>query len=230
VHIKDEKELIDFYHYNTTNYHDQLKFKKGSSYGYSNNINLEEHPNDIINDIEFKDILPNLSSKRNMSLDNPLDRNQLLNLLYNSYRFKNKKSLKSPSPGAMYPLELYVIVKNVKNIEKGTYYYNREEISLNYINDFYDIHSLNVPNNDFTRNVGCMIFFVCNIENLIKKYGARAYRYCLIECGHVGQNISIVSHMLNIKSCAIGGFYDSKVRNHLNLSDNFYPLYSYVLG
>lgn len=168
---KEEKALIDFYHYNTTNYFDQLKFERGGSYGYDNGINLTKHPNDVINEYDFEDILINLSSKRNMSLEKPIDKYQLLNLLYNSYRFKDNKSLKSPSPGRIYPLELYVIIKSVKHIEKGVYYYNREKCSLNYINNFCDIYSLNVSNNDFTRNVGCMLFIVCNIDNLMSKYG-----------------------------------------------------------
>jgi len=230
VNIQEEKDLIDFYHLNTSNYYDQLISEKGYHYSDDNKINLASHPNDIINNLIFEDILPNLTSKRDMSLNNPLDKNLLLNLLYNCYRFENGKCLKSPSAGGLYPIELFIIIKNVSHVKKGVYHYNREKISLNFINEFSDIHELNVPNNNFTRNVACMIFLVCNIDNLMGKYGARAYRYCLIECGHVGQNISIVSNNLGIKSCAIGGFYDSKVRNHLNLSDNFYPLYSYVLG
>lgn len=228
--ILNQKDIIDFFHFNSTNYSDQLKYSKGNNFGYENEIHLVEHPNDILNEFNFKDTLPNLSSKRNMSLSKPIHKEQLLNVLHNSYRFENNKNLKSPSAGGIYPLELYVIIQNVKGIEKGVYHYNRENVSLNYINDFFDISMLNVPNNNFTENVGCMVFFVCNIKNLLNKYGARAYRYCLIECGHVGQNISIVSDKLNVKSCAIGGFYDAKVKNYLNLNEDFYPLYSYVLG
>jgi len=226
----EQKELIDFFHYNTTNYSEQLKYEKGNVFGYDNKIHLIENLNDISIELSYKEILPNLSSKRPMSAKEPLHREQLLNLLYNSYRFKNDKSLKAPSAGGIYPLELYVVIQNVEGIEKGVYHYNREEISLNFINGFSNIPRLNVPSNNFTENVGCMIFFVCNITNMMNKYGARGYRYCLIECGHIGQNISIVSDHLNIKSCAIGGFYDARVKKHLNLSDNFYPLYSYVLA
>ncbi|GIP64588.1 hypothetical protein J32TS6_31430 [Virgibacillus pantothenticus] len=154
----EDKQLIDFYHYNTTNYHDQLLYEKGGSFGYENNIAVSKHPNDVIENIDFHQILPDLSSKRDMSLNNPLDKSEILNLLYNSYRFNNKKSLKSPSPGGIYPLELYLVIQNVKGIEKGVYLYNREKVSLSFINNFHDIYSLNVPSNNFIKNVGCMIF------------------------------------------------------------------------
>ena len=229
---EEAKKLIDFFHYNTTNYSHQLLFEKGKTYGYKNNINNLKHPKDIISNMKFKqkDILPTLHSRRDMKSTNPIERTELLNLLYHTYRFEKGKNLKAPSPGGIYPLELYIVIKNVVGVDPGVYIYNRETISLSYINNYCDISALNVPNNEFTKNVGCMIFFVCNIKNIMDKYGARAYRHCLIECGHIGQNLSIVSNQLDIKSCAIGGFYDSKVRKSLNISDNFYPLYAYVLG
>lgn len=228
----ENKKIIDFFHNNTTNYFHQLIFEKGSNYGYKNNLNISEHPYDVLVNMKDTetDILPTLSSKRNMTLMKTLDRRSLLNVLYHTYRFEEEKSLKSPSPGGIYPLELYIIINKVTGVKPGVYFYDRKNIKLSYMNNFNNIYELNVPSNEFTKNVGCMIFFVCNINNLMNKYGARAYRYCLIECGHVGQNLSIVSDKLNIKSCAIGGFYDNKVKKYLNLGDNLYPLYAYVLG
>ncbi|MCG4627831.1 hypothetical protein, partial [Anaerostipes hadrus] len=75
MNIQEEKDLIDFYHLNTSNYYDQLISEKGYHYSDDNKINLASHPNDIINNLIFEDILPNLTSKRDMSLNNPLNKN-----------------------------------------------------------------------------------------------------------------------------------------------------------
>ena len=49
------------------------------------------------------------------------------------------------------------------------------------------------------------------------KYRDRGYRLILIEAGHLGQNISVVSAALGIKSCALGGFIDDKCNEILDL-------------
>ncbi|OFL47463.1 hypothetical protein HMPREF2767_02695 [Nosocomiicoccus sp. HMSC067E10] len=231
--MKRHQYIVDFFHRNTTNYFEQLLFSRGYAYKNSKNITYKKSDLDIkpvFSMCKNNDIIPNIKSSRNFRNDFIMQKDTLFKMLHQSYRFSNNSSLKSPSAGALYPVELYIIINNVESINNGVYLYNREESILHYINSFSDLKQLNVPNNDFVKNSSCIIFMVCNLENIINKYGARGYRLCLLECGHIGQNISIVTNKLNLKSCPIGGYYDSLVKEKLNLKEDFYPLYSYAIG
>lgn len=231
----EEKYLVDFFHENTVNYNDQTLFERGERFKKGNNISTSRHSNDKRIEIPKnfdKNLIPNLKSERVMKY--PIDIADLILLLYNSYNIKMVngmlQGIKGPSAGGIYPLELYIVSKNVKGLKRGVYFYEAKNTELKFINQYSDLGSLNLPINSFTKNASCMVYFVCNIVNICNKYGARGYRYCLIECGHVAQNISIVASKLNIKYCPVGGFNDYKISKILNLNKDFYPLYSYALG
>lgn len=49
------------------------------------------------------------------------------------------------------------------------------------------------------------------------KYGERGYRYSLIDRGHLGQNIYLVSTLLKLNCCAIGGYVDGKINKLLDV-------------
>jgi SagB-type dehydrogenase family enzyme len=43
------------------------------------------------------------------------------------------------------------------------------------------------------------------------KYGQRAYRFTLLEAGHVAQNALLAAAALGLAAVPLGGFYDRKV-------------------
>jgi SagB-type dehydrogenase family enzyme len=43
------------------------------------------------------------------------------------------------------------------------------------------------------------------------KYGARAYRFALIEAGHVAQSLLLGAAALGLRTLPVGGFYDRSV-------------------
>ena len=43
------------------------------------------------------------------------------------------------------------------------------------------------------------------------KYGARAYRFALLEAGHVAQNYLLAATALGLSACPVGGFFDRRV-------------------
>jgi SagB-type dehydrogenase family enzyme len=49
------------------------------------------------------------------------------------------------------------------------------------------------------------------------KYGERAYRFMMIEAGHVGQNICLTSFALNLGCLMLGGFNDDEVDDLLGI-------------
>jgi SagB-type dehydrogenase family enzyme len=49
------------------------------------------------------------------------------------------------------------------------------------------------------------------------KYGERGYRYILLEAGHIGQNIYLVSEALGLKCCALGGTRDENLEELVDI-------------
>lgn len=49
------------------------------------------------------------------------------------------------------------------------------------------------------------------------KYGERGYRYILIETGHIGQNLYLVSEAAGIKCRALGGTRDENIEKLLDI-------------
>ena len=60
------------------------------------------------------------------------------------------------------------------------------------------------------------------------KYGARAYRFTLLEAGHVAQNFLLAVAALGLAAVPIGGFYDREVDSLLGV-DGLYESSLYLL-
>lgn len=77
-----------------------------------------------------------------------------------------------------------------------------------------------------------MIFFITSVVGRSGiKYGDRAYRHCLLEAGHIGQNFYLVSDAIGLKCCAIGGFLDQEINKLFDIDPNVeVALYILAIG
>jgi len=132
----------------------------------------------------------------------------------------------APSAGALYPLEVYVVIGNVKGIKAGVYKYKPYEHELIKIKDgdvrdelmkaaFRQIYILKAPID---------IVFAAVYERTTSKYGKRGIRYVHMEVGHAAQNVYLQAVALNLGTVVIGAFWDKEVRKVLNMPDNEHPL------
>lgn len=154
----------------------------------------------------------------------PLAINDLSSLLYYSagvHELKSEKinSRSYPSAGGKYPLEIYPVIINVKDIKSGIYHYHVRSHSLeqillgnNCLRSFYSCF-----NQEWIRQASA-IFLISSIfwKNQIK-YGERGYRYSLLDAGHLCQNLYLVSESMNLGCCEIGGFLDNKLNALLDI-------------
>lgn len=62
------------------------------------------------------------------------------------------------------------------------------------------------------------------------KYRDRAERYCMIEAGHICQNILLTAEALGLGACPVGAFRDAEVLDVLGLGDDYLPLYLIPAG
>ncbi|MEN3046575.1 MAG: SagB/ThcOx family dehydrogenase [Candidatus Hydrothermales bacterium] len=118
-----------------------------------------------------------------------------------------------PSAGALYPIEIYLIVQNVEGLKKGIYHYNVREHSLEFIKegDFKnEIFKAGLFQEMFL-SAPLTLIYTAIFKRTTYKYDDRGYRYVYMEAGHVAQNVSLQCVSLGLSSCVIGAFFDSMV-------------------
>jgi len=150
------------------------------------------------------------------------------------YRFRA-----SPSAGATYPLEIYVVVGEKKVlveenvfIDAGIYKYDvyRHSLVLIKAGDYRKQLSDAALRQEWVRNAAVDIVICAVYERTTSRYGDRGIRYVHIEVGHVGQNIYLMATALNLGTVAVGAFYDERVSEIIGAAENENPLYIMPIG
>lgn len=143
-----------------------------------------------------------------------------------------------PSGGALYPVEVYLLVRNCTEIDSGVYHYDHREHRLRLLesaDDSFDrvlSRTVMSPKSvvDVTR-AGMMIVLTGAFWRSKAKYGPRGYRFVLQESGHVAQNLQLVADALGLGSVPLGSFHDDRLNGLLGLDGvTEAALYSLVVG
>lgn len=128
----------------------------------------------------------------------------------------------SPSAGALYPIETYLIVNNVNNLEKGLYYFNPIENGLYQLEekDFNkQIYEVTFHQKVFEK-VPVILLFTYIYQRNFWKYKERAFRYALLDAGYILENLSLAAASLDLKANIIGDFIDIDINMLLNLESD----------
>ena len=138
----------------------------------------------------------------------------------------------APSAGALYPLEVYMIVGNVEGLSAGVYQYKPKghELVMFLEGDMRSRLTDAALGQGPVRNAAIDIVLTSVYDRITRKYGDRGVRYALIEIGHVGQNICLQATAMDLGSVCIGAFYDDQVRALLKLPEEEAPLYIIPIG
>jgi SagB-type dehydrogenase family enzyme len=138
----------------------------------------------------------------------------------------------APSAGALYPLEIYIVSGNVRDLSPGVYKYNPSGHSLEPIAEGDKrIELCNAALAQSAVKDGAMAMVFAGVyERTTEKYGERGLRYVYMEAGHSAQNVYLQVISLNLGATVIGAFEEQEVRKVLNLQDNEHPLYIMPIG
>jgi len=136
----------------------------------------------------------------------------------------------SPSAGATYPLELYVVVGEVKDLEKGVYKYDPKKHELRKVLDKDVREELGEAafGQQWVKNAAIVIVFSAVYERTTKIYGERGIRYVHMEVGHAAQNVYLQAVSLELGTVVVGAFDDEKVKEILKIKED--PLYLMPVG
>lgn len=138
----------------------------------------------------------------------------------------------APSAGALYPLELYILIGEVENIEKGIYKYNpyNHEIIQTGNHDIRDEIYRAALYQECILNASMVIIISAVYGRTIDKYHERGKRYVDMEVGNVSQNIHLQVLSLNLGTVVVGAFNDERIRRILDMPENEWPLCIMPIG
>lgn len=119
------------------------------------------------------------------------------------------------SAGALYPNEIYVAAHDVTMLDPGLYHYDIYQRSLTAIRKQPVLTPL-IDALPQKNNTGiAATFFITGIFNRSAwKYRQRAYRYVLLDAGHILWNLMTAVKTLAVSSRMVADFSDTKI-NHL---------------
>jgi SagB-type dehydrogenase family enzyme len=117
-----------------------------------------------------------------------------------------------PSGGALFPLELYVAAGRVGGLHQALYHYDPLRSVLERLRplDFRAEVEPLTPYADVLAASAAVIVISAIFWRSRFKYGQRAYRFTLLEAGHVMQNALLAAAALDLAALPIGGFFDRR--------------------
>jgi SagB-type dehydrogenase family enzyme len=132
----------------------------------------------------------------------------------------------APSAGALYPLELYVIVGDVENLVPGIYKYSPLNHALRPIatGDKRSALSRVALGQEAIKDASAVIAISAVYERTTTKYGERGIRYTHMEVGAAAQNVYLQATALALGTVFIGAFHDEEVKEILILDQGEAPL------
>jgi SagB-type dehydrogenase family enzyme len=137
-----------------------------------------------------------------------------------------KKGLRTaPSAHALYAITVYLID------ETGLYEYVPEGHLLRRLREGDMLARLRaaVKQSSVETAPVCLVLTM-NVERLAARDGKKAERFCLLEAGHVAQNVLLQVTALGLVSVPAGGIDEGKVKAALKLPENQRAVYALPIG
>ena len=139
----------------------------------------------------------------------------------------------APSAGALYPLELYVLIGKVEGIEPGVYKYTPQghKIIRTIGKDVRKELSAAALNQEMIGKAPACLLYSAVFSRTTQRYGDRGReRYVCIDLGHSAENVYLQAEALGLGTCAVGAFNDIAVKNVMQLPAEEEPLYMMPIG
>lgn len=175
--------------------------------------------------VTVEQALQSRRSTRTFSPD-PLSLEEVSQLLWAAQGIKFGVFRTAPSAGALYPLEVYVVVGNVEELAAGVYHYDPATHSLREVlqGDVRRSLSRAALGQKWAGRGAIALVIAAVYERTTKKYGERGIRYVHMEAGHASQNVYLQAQALGLGTVLVGAFRDNKVKKVLQLPDEHQPL------
>lgn len=155
--------------------------------------------------------------------EKPLKKTHLSQLLWASQGITKEHmgyELRSaPSAGALYPVETYLIIHKVEEIQPGIYHYAVKNHELEQLRqgDFREPISSAALDQEMAFEANVVFAWTAIFERSKWKYNQRAYRYIYMDAGHIAHNLALAAVSLGLGACQIAALYDDEVNSLLDI-------------
>lgn len=119
----------------------------------------------------------------------------------------------SPSAGARYPLDIYLVAGNVEGLEAGIYRYIYENHALEpvVLEDRRLLLAEAALGQGFIADAPVVIALVAYYERTTSRYGDRGERYVYMDTGYASQSIYLQAEEMGLGTVAVGAFDDAEI-------------------
>ena len=124
-----------------------------------------------------------------------------------------------PSSGALYPIELYLVIFEVAGLEPGVYHYDVQGHRLELLRpgEFRGEVFQAAVSQEMIWGASLVLVPTAIFARVQWKYLDRSYRYALLEAGHLGQNVYLAATALGLGPCGIGAYFDDDLNRLLGV-------------
>jgi SagB-type dehydrogenase family enzyme len=167
--------------------------------------------------------------------DSPLTLEQVSQILWAAQGITDPGGLRAaPSAGALYPLDLYLVVgrRGVKGLVESAYHYDPRGHALERIleGDVREAVARVAVEQMFIAEAPVILVITGEYERTTWKYSDRGLRYVHMEAGHVAQNVYLQAEALGLGTVTAGAFQDEELSQTLGLPPKHRPLYVMPIG
>ncbi|MGD9164996.1 MAG: SagB/ThcOx family dehydrogenase [Chromatiales bacterium] len=163
----------------------------------------------------------------------PLSLTQAAQLLWAAQGVTSREGYRTaPSAGALYPLELHLVVGEIEGLPAGSYRYDamRHTLTCEKTGDLRPALSAAALYQDWIEQAPAIIVISAVDARTTRKYGSRGVRYVHIEVGHASQNLLLQAVALSLAAATVGAFDDDRLHRLLGLADEERPLAIHPVG
>jgi SagB-type dehydrogenase family enzyme len=165
--------------------------------------------------------------------DAPLTLGEASQLLWAAQGITHADGLRTaPSAGALYPLEVHLVVGEIEGIDPGVYRYRPSGHSVVKVRGGDCRGDLAAAALDQEQVARCAVVLVLSAvyERIVGKYAERGVRYADMEAGLVAENVHLQVAGLGLGTVIVGAFEDDRVRSILGMVVNETPLLLMPVG
>jgi len=159
--------------------------------------------------------------------DEPLALAEIGQLLWAAQGIINPRGYRTaPSAGALYPLEITLLVGDIRELPAGVYRYlpGRHQLVRVAQGDFRAELANAALGQEAVGEAPAVITIAGVYQRTTKKYSQRGVQYVHMEVGAVAQNVYLQAEALGLGTVFIGAFVDDEVKEVLRLGAQEQPL------
>ncbi|GAP21342.1 SagB/ThcOx family dehydrogenase [Leptolinea tardivitalis] len=126
-----------------------------------------------------------------------------------------------PSAGSRHAFETYILINRVGTLAPGLYRYSAIKHCIYLTNNEVGINekiTTACKEQGHVRTSAATFFWVADINRMAWRYSERAWRYVLLDAGHVCQNLYLAAESIHCGVCGIAAYDDDLLNAALGVN------------